>query len=132
MRRPRVLGAIAFTAALALGGCAARAPSVLAASDSGRKVELARGDELVVSLEANPTTGFRWEMTDAAPSVLVPAGAPSFEPRGAAGVVGAGGLSTWRFHAERAGQGVLRFAYRRPFEPGGAPAREVHYDIVVR
>jgi inhibitor of cysteine peptidase len=105
---------------------------MLAASDSGRTVELARGDELVVSLEANPTTGFRWEMADAASSVLVAAGEPSFEPRGATSVVGAGGVETWRFRAERAGQGVLRFVYRRPFEPGVAPAREVRYEIAVR
>src|SRR5262245_16002427 len=105
MLRWRLLGAIAFTAVLALARCAARAPARLAANDSDRTVELARGDELVVSLEANPTTGFRWELTDAAASVLVGAGEPSFEPRGAAGLIGAGGIQTWRFRAERAGQG---------------------------
>jgi len=131
MLRRRLLGAIAF-AAVALGGCAARDPAMLAGSDSGRRVELARGDELVVSLETNPTTGFRWEMADAGAPVLVAAGGPSFEPRGAARVVGAGGTDTWRFRAERAGQGVLRFVYRRPFEPDVAPAREVRYEVVVR
>ena len=32
----------------------------LTSSDAGKKVEMAVGDVLVISLPENPTTGFRW------------------------------------------------------------------------
>jgi predicted secreted protein len=42
----------------------------------GQTIELAVGDELVLRLSENPTTGFRWEVPQSGDSELLPRGDP--------------------------------------------------------
>lgn len=70
------------------------------------------GDEFVIALDANPTTGFQWE--------------PSFEtdvlqllerrPPSPGPGVGAGGVARFRFKVVGTRPTWLRFAYRRPWD----------------
>ena len=129
----------ASMAAVAFAGCtsaprparpAAAASVTLTAPDSGREVALVSGQRLVVSLAANPTTGYQWALVNA--GGLVPVGEPAYTPDAAApGTVGSGGTSVWTFAAERPGRGTLRLAYGRAFEPGVPPAETFEVPVVV-
>ena len=94
-----------------------------------KSIELKQGQTLILSLPSNPTTGFRWQLFDAAPSVLKALGPEVYRVPEEAGIVGSAGLSTWRFQATLPGQGRLLLQYQRPWEQGVAPA--LIYDCAV-
>ena len=96
--------------------------------DSGHTVELPLGERLVVSLEGNPTIGYRWEVDANDPAVLQPNGTPQFAAVGGAGA----GRFTLKFTAIRAGQTNLRLLYRRPFEKVAPPAKRFQVSVTVR
>jgi inhibitor of cysteine peptidase len=78
------------------------------------------GQELVLRLPEQPTTGFQWELTLAG----APAGAlarASFEPPAAG--AGGPGRRVWRFRAIQAGEGRIALRYGRPWEPAAPTAR---------
>ena len=113
----RRLALLAFLLVV-LTGCGGGIPDPieLTATDDGASFELVTGQELVIRLESNQTTGFRWivvEQPDA--SVLSLISSEYEEPDG--GLVGEGGTEVWTFRAGEAGEGPLGLAYARPFEP---------------
>jgi inhibitor of cysteine peptidase len=80
----------------------------------------------------NQTTGFRWVLTRTAAPVLVQVGDAVYTARGAEGrLAGSGGVTTFRFKAEKAGESQLVFTYRRPWEANIPPARTVRFDVLV-
>ena len=103
------------------------------ASIDGRSEVVKRGDTLAVHLDADPSTGYRWEMTRLAGASVVPVGLPDYQPETAAGVprVGAPGHVTFRFRALQPGSSSIELAYRRPFEADVAPAKTVRFEIAV-
>ncbi|MGB9301926.1 MAG: protease inhibitor I42 family protein [Anaerolineae bacterium] len=104
----------------------------LSAEDHGRRVQLREGEALVISLEANPSTGYAWQV-DRGPlaaqsqSILVQTG-ESFDrtrPQGSTDVepsammppvLGAPEIQTLRFQAAQAGETRLSLVYRRAWE----------------
>ena len=103
------------------------------ASIDGRSEVVKRGDTLAVHLDANPSTGYRWELTRLAGASVVQVGLPDYQPETAAGVprVGAPGHTTFRFRALQAGTSSIELAYRRPWEADVAPAKTVRFEIAV-
>ena len=108
-------------------------PPVTVTSVAGdQRVELRRGQELIVTLDANPTTGYRWEIVDGAPAALEPVGEGHYAPAPVpCGRVGSGGTMTWRFRAVGPASGTLRLEYRRPWEKDSPPARTFNCAVVV-
>jgi inhibitor of cysteine peptidase len=127
----RLLGGAAVL--LAVAGCATPPmPREVTDAADGARVRLATAQELVVSLDGNQTTGFRWMLTRNATPVLVQVGDAVYTARGADGrLAGSGGVTTFRFKADQAGESQLVFSYRRPWEANIPPARTVRFDIRV-
>jgi inhibitor of cysteine peptidase len=100
-------------------------------SAAAAPVVLQRGQTLVITLEANVTTGYRWVVANNVAPTLVTLGTPDY--RTTVGTPpGAPGDMTFRFRGDAPGSATLELAYRRPFEPDVAPARTVRYDVTVR
>nr|WP_239482073.1 protease inhibitor I42 family protein [Pseudomonas insulae] len=95
-------------------------------------LQLQSGQTLVLSLPSNPTTGFRWTVTDAAPQVLRSLGPEVYSNPEDAGMVGGAGVSTWRFLANIPGEGHLVLAYQRPWETDVAPEKRFDCQISVK
>jgi inhibitor of cysteine peptidase len=96
-------------------------------------VTIERNQALVVTLEANVTTGYRWEAVAGYTPVLQQIGTADYVVRSTeAPVAGASGDMTFRFRGETAGRTALEFAYRRPFEANVAAAKTVRYEVTVR
>lgn len=87
---------------------------------------------LALTLPSNPTTGFRWQLVDAAPPLLRSLGPEVYSNPEDVGLVGSAGQSTWRFQAVTAGEGRLRLQYRRPWENDVAPAKTFDCPIRVK
>jgi len=105
----------------------------LAESDSGRVVQVARGQTVVIRLNSNRSTGYRWTLVPSSAGVLTALGEPVYTPANApSGAVGGGGVEAWSFLASQSGRQELRFEYRRPWERDAAAARVLRHTIAVR
>jgi inhibitor of cysteine peptidase len=87
------------------------------------------GEDLVIRLPENPTTGYRWEFRQSGTGALRLA-QDVFEP-GSREAVGAAGRREVRFVAERAGKVRVEAVERRSWEAPEAASRRQVYDVVV-
>jgi predicted secreted protein len=103
------------------------------ADDDGSQVELEQGRILVVTLESNPTTGYRWEQVENQESILEQMGEAEFKPSdtGEPPLIGAGGWEIFRFKAISAGRMTLQLVYHRPWEEGVEPVKTFSIQVVV-
>jgi inhibitor of cysteine peptidase len=109
---------VALTAALAV---ACNGAVVTAGSaQNGESVSLHVGDQLVVSLKANATTGYAWKIRSVKRAVLKARSAkyvPNANPKH---LVGAGGVYKLQLKALAPGTTTLRLKYLRSGELGGS------------
>ena len=122
---------IALVAAAALlGACGDDGGTTveLDASDSLSEVSLDVGDQLDVSLEANPTTGYSWELGPL-PEGLELVSSEFEEPGGS--LVGAPGMQRFAFEAVGPGSGILRFEYVRVFDDPVIAEQIVEYVLTI-
>ncbi|NLE77272.1 MAG: protease inhibitor I42 family protein, partial [Chloroflexi bacterium] len=112
-----------------------RAPAaperVVGLSDNGSLVRLAGGETLAVTLQGNPSTGYRWEVAQWDGRVLQPLDLDQIQP--ASPLLGAPAQQTLRFRAAGAGESALRLVYRRPWAGAEtAPLAEFALQVVVQ
>ncbi|HBX54091.1 protease inhibitor I42 family protein [Pseudomonas sp. UBA2684] len=105
-----------------LSACAHQPGSLTVQQQSQCPLNLHSGQQLVLTLPSNPTTGFRWVLRDGAESVLTSLGPEVYSNPEDAGLIGSAGQSTWRFAVKQAGSGHLLLTYQRPWETEVAPA----------
>ena len=104
----------------------------LTAEDSGASFTIQQGGTIVLTLEANPSTGYSWEMNDEDPeaSLLLQMGEPIFnsdDPEAA----GAGGTMTYTFTAADVGQMTVSMVYLGPAVEE-APSKTFEFDLTVK
>jgi predicted secreted protein len=97
------------------------------------QVTLELGQVFAVTLESNPSTGYRWEWVVSGQSILEQIGEAEFKQpeTGGAPLIGAGGWEIFAFKAVSPGQMILKLVYRRPWEEGVDPLRTFSLHIVV-
>jgi len=115
------------------------------AEDHGRAVQVREGEELVICLEANPSTGYAWQVDRGAlaaqsQSLLVQT-SESFETLSSRSstdvessaavpvMLGAPELQTLRFQAAQAGETTLKLVYRRPWGEDVPPVQEFSLSV---
>lgn len=111
----------------------------LGAAEEGHSVELVDGQILAVTLDANPATGYGWEVEDAqtrlasGQAIVRMTEAPRFEAplQAQASTVrfGAPAQQILRFQAQREGQDTIRLVYRRPWEKDVPPKRQFSFQV---
>ncbi len=116
--------------AIALTG--ALVPVVCAAEPVAQTVELTVGQSMTVTLRGNPTTGFLWSVAECADVVQV---SLSFEPKAPESgrpLCGSPRSTVVALTGLKAGQGVVKLVYARPWEKGEAPANTRVYTVIVK
>jgi predicted secreted protein len=98
-------------------------------SDPADTIEVKRGEEFVIVLESNASTGFRWSLNASLDPTVVRLLMTEYRAGGGGGVVGAGGHEYWRFGAEGRGTTIIPMAYVGP--GGGAPAKTALFTVKV-
>ena len=98
--------------------------------DGNTQVTLNPGDTLVVQLNANPSTGYSWQVVQNNPYLLPQIGRGRFQGSDS-GMMGAPGKMVFRFRAANAGGEALRMVYSRPFGSGGIPPADTFQLLVV-
>ena len=97
--------------------------------DNGRQIILVRGQTLVVSLDAQPSTGYTWEVTEVDETILRQEGDPEFQPT--SGGIGAPGVQIFRFKAITGGETDLRMIYHQPWVEGVEPLETFSVHVIV-
>jgi inhibitor of cysteine peptidase len=111
------LSVLALVLALAAcGGDGGGGDIELTEADSGSTIEASVGDEITVSLAANPTTGYSWNpLQPRAPDVVA---LTDREYEAESDAIGAGGTEELTYEAVAAGQATIELGYFQPWEPG--------------
>lgn len=112
-----------------LMGCAGNEVKVgIAANDTTRKLE--PGQAIAITLDANPSTGYGWQVVGELPDILQQVGDAEFKvAAGSAGKVGAGGTQTLRFKVLKEGSAKLTLGYLRSWEKDTTP--EQTYTLMI-
>jgi inhibitor of cysteine peptidase len=100
----------------------------LSESDSGAERSVAVGDDLVIRLTENRTTGYRWHMS--APGDAFAVVDDTYQPA-ESGLPGAPGVRTVRLRATYPGSYELTAASRRSWEPGAGSGPGLRFVIHV-
>jgi inhibitor of cysteine peptidase len=105
----------------------------LSAKDNGGLVEVDAGQILVLTLESNPTTGFRWEVVGEKEAVLQPTGDAEFKLASELDPPppGTGGVEVFRFEAVEAGDTLIELVYHRPWEEDVEPQETFSIQVTV-
>lgn len=128
----RAVAAVALAAAIAVAawGCGGEAaPVELTGADDGSTQTIEVGQQVIISLESNPTTGYRWDVDGSVPEQLEQVGEPQYTAE--SDLVGAGGVDVWTFAGAVSGEGTLRLKYWRSFEPANPPEKTFSVTVSV-
>ncbi|MDI1437306.1 protease inhibitor I42 family protein [Polyangium sorediatum] len=109
---------------------------VLLDADNGKSVTLQQGDELILRLESNPSTGTSWHMVLSPTSLLRLSEHQYIPGRCSGGTVGCPGIEEFHFvpavSASFEMGEWMRMLYLRPFEPGIEGAKLWQVDVTLR
>ena len=115
-----------------LAACATQPKqNVTVENQSECPVRLTNGQNLIVMLPSNPTTGYRWAIQDSAGGVLRAISPEVYTNPENSGLVGSAGISTWRFQAFSSGNGRLRLTSQQPWAPEVDPVETFDCAITV-
>jgi inhibitor of cysteine peptidase len=96
------------------------------------QIKVKAGEEFNISLKANPTTGYGWQLiTTLDPNILKLKSSHFEKAPTQKNLMGAGGHTVWTFKALGAGEANLLFHYLRPWEKNKQPARKKRFTVVV-
>jgi inhibitor of cysteine peptidase len=100
-------------------------------TNNGAQVDLQLGDEIVITLDSNPSTGYTWEAENLDTTMFKSSGEPIFT-RGDSTLVGSGGTLTLTFKALKTGNSTLTLIYHRPWETGVSPINTFTVNVIVK
>ena len=103
----------------------------LTGSDNGQKMTLFAGQELIIQLAGNPTTGYTWEASNLDASMFQQVGQAVFGSSNP-NLVGSGGTQTLTFRVLKTGPAALTLIYHRPWEQKVAPLHTFSISATVK
>lgn len=97
-----------------------------------RSIEITYPGSLVVSLCANPSTGYQWGDVKIGNDSVISQTEHNYVSPEAAGVVGASGKDVWSFNSISRGAATLTFEYSRPWEGGEQNEWTFELSVIVK
>lgn len=128
MRKALILIAVVALAAIA---CIALVPVNITGADNGKTIDVLRFRTIKLSLEANPTTGYTWQLTSPTNREVLRQYYYKYK-RMPTKLVGVGGHDIWKFWAIRPGTETVKAVYLRPWEGSTPPAKTFTVTIRVK
>lgn len=122
------IAAVVVITALTACGDDSGSTVLLDEADSLSEVSLDVSDQVEVSLESNPTTGYSWELGPL-PDGLQLVSSDFEEPGGS--LVGAAGTQVFVLDVVGPGSGILRFEYVRVFDDPIVAEKIVEYVLTI-
>lgn len=123
---------LAALAVMLLTAACTSTPSEMTVTEAnnGQAVQVNSGQTLTVNLEANPSTGYSWEVSAINANILQQAGDPEFKSDST--LVGAAGKQLLHFKVLAKGEGKLELVYHRPWEKDKPPERTFSINVTAQ
>jgi predicted secreted protein len=100
-------------------------------SDPSLPVKVNAGGEFSLKLASNPTTGYRWNLTEPPDTAVVMFSGNQYRSS-TQGRLGSGGVDTWTFKAVGKGRALIFLRYARSWEKDVEPIRQAVFVVEVR
>ncbi|MCX5679293.1 MAG: protease inhibitor I42 family protein [Candidatus Omnitrophica bacterium] len=110
-------------------GAGAYLYSKLAARSTG-VLKLNVGDEFIILLSSNRTTGYQWQIDRPLDGNKIKQAGLVYVPQ-KTDLVGSGGKEEWKFKARGTGKSKISFKYVRPWEKSVPPADKKVFDVEI-
>jgi len=101
-------------------------------SNPDQPIDVPVGQEFKIVLDANPTTGFEWQLASPLDETLVTLVGNAYTVASAPGRTGTGGKHTWTFMPVRQGHTVIGLKYLRSWEKGVDASKKVIFTVIIR
>jgi inhibitor of cysteine peptidase len=98
---------------------------------SSTTIEVSLGEDAVITLEANHTTGFSWQLAKPLEGDLLELSDSKYIPT-ETGLIGSGGKEVWTFKTLKKGKTEVSLKYVQPWEKDKPPAREATFVIIIK
>ena len=98
-------------------------------SESADVINTKKGESFSVVLDANPTTGYQWNVDF--DSEYLQLTDRDFVTQSEGLMVGAGGQETFNFIALESGETEINFSYLRSWEQGVEPIQKKTYNVII-
>ena len=96
------------------------------------KYSLRKGDIVEVVLNANPSTGYKWQIVNIDSSKLKIVDETYTSEKVKRDIVGSGGNKIYLFKAINKGNTAIDLIYSRPFEKDLPPKKKFHLNLNIR
>ena len=93
-------------------------------------IKVDAGSNFTITLESNPTTGYKWEIANMLDVRLLELVDSKYEPT-RTDLVGAPGKEKWTFKAKKVGKTIVSFDYARPWEKDTEPVQTSYFIIII-
>ncbi len=113
MKKFVILITVAMMTISLVAGCVGEVKTY---TDSGQTIDIGIGQEFIIAIGANPTTGYDWEVS--LDETILELVEKTYKPAEEAEheIVGAGGVEYFRFKALKTGETEITMVYKRPWE----------------
>ena len=111
MKRSLLAAVIVLSLVLILPGCVAKTYT-----DSGQAIDIKQGQEFVIALGSNPTTGYSWQASFDENLLELVENKYELGKEAREGLVGAGGIEYFKFKTLGKGQSEITLLYKRAWE----------------
>jgi inhibitor of cysteine peptidase len=122
---------ISIIVIILVNACTSNKPVILSASDKGKQINLKVGEQIVISLTGNPSTGYSWEAIDLDTTMLEQVGDSVFQSNNP-DMIGSDGILTMTFKALQGGTTTLTLVYHRPWETGVDPIDTFTVSVTIK
>jgi inhibitor of cysteine peptidase len=131
IRKNHILAAVAIILLVVTACATHKTTTSLTATNNGSQVDLKLGDEIIITLDSNPSTGYTWEAVNLDATMFKSSGEPIFT-RGDSTLVGSGGTLSLTFKTLKTGNSTLTLIYHRPWETGVSPINTFTVNVIVK
>jgi inhibitor of cysteine peptidase len=104
---------------------------IISDADAGKEIILTVGQNLIIDLPANPSTGYRWNIVEINEDLLSLVSREFRQDKAPPGKVGVGGTLVLNFMAVDKGDFKLKLEYSRAVSSGSDIAKTFEVDIKI-
>ena len=101
-------------------------------TDAQQPIMVGVGKEFTIILEANPTTGYHWEVMGELDQDVVEFIKTDYTSTSEPNLVGGGGLDIWTFKAVNAGETRVTLGYYPPSNDPVDPQQATTFTVIVK
>ncbi len=131
LKKRMARGQLLPMAMLILGAACSTQPTAAQLPKLNAPLQVAQGEQLTISLDANPSTGFAWQLATPLDEKVVTLVSHANQPPDNSSI-GASGTDVWTFKAVGPGSTAITLEYRRPWEKDVPAAERKTYSLLVR